>query len=89
MNVQMSYLESGKRQQWKFEASTYQPVKDGKYTLRSSKESEYTIDVANALKWMVRMYGCIIIMARSHSGLIFPMWEKDIIKLLPSIREKH
>ena len=62
MNVQMSYLESGKRQQWKFEASTYQPVKDGKYTLRSSKESEYTIDVANALKWMVRMYGCIIIM---------------------------
>ena len=32
MNVQMSYLESGKRQQWKFEASTYQPVKDGKYT---------------------------------------------------------
>ena len=50
MNVQMSYLESGKRQQWKFEASTYQPVKDGKYTLRSSKESEYTIDVANASK---------------------------------------
>lgn len=50
MNVQTDYLGSGKNERWKFEASSYQPVKDGKYTLRSIKDSGYTVDIANASK---------------------------------------
>lgn len=47
-NVQMEYMGARNTQQWKFVETSYRPVEDGVYTLRSAAHPEYTVDIANA-----------------------------------------
>ena len=47
-NVQTAYMGTGNTQKWKFTVSSYRPVKDGLYTLRSAANQDLTVDIANA-----------------------------------------
>lgn len=47
-NVQMSNMKTSSTQLWKFVESSYRPISDGLYTLRSASHPEYAVDIANS-----------------------------------------
>mgnify|MGYP005759527933 CR=1 FL=1 len=49
-NVQTSYMGTSYTQKWKFTKSSYKPVSEGLYSLKSSANSTYAVDIANGSK---------------------------------------